>query len=101
MSIITCPCCNGSGTVESDGPLEVLSPMQRQIYEAVRDNAGKLGCERLITLIYGGRYDGGPDFPWDSIHVTVHNMNKRLARFGQRLDATRRGPGATYRIRSV
>lgn len=100
MTSIICPCCAGKGEIEGDA-YELLTPMQKRIYAAIRDNAGKLGGERLINMLYGDRFDGGPDYPWDSIHVTIHNMNKLLAPLGQRIRASRRGPGATYMIAAI
>jgi hypothetical protein len=93
-----CPCCQGTGKID-EIPESLLSPMQLKIYQSIRDSSKGIGGEELIRILYGHRYDGGPDWPWDSIHVTIYNMNKRLAIVGQRVCSNRRGAGAIYRIK--
>jgi hypothetical protein len=94
---IKCPCCEGTGEIEDTIPL-FLTPLQIEIYKATRDTKGGIGIDALINKLYGDRHDGGPDFAQDVVHVTIFNMNKRLAAIKEQVKANRRGAGAVYRL---
>lgn len=95
---ITCPCCAGTGEIEESPAAAMLTPTQRKIYLAARDTKGGIEIRKLVDHLYGDRHDGGPLYAWDTIHVTVHNMNKRLAPYGEAVKSNRSGPGAVYRL---
>jgi hypothetical protein len=93
-----CPCCSGSGEIE-DGPPTQLSPLQRRIWEVVRRSDG-IAIGDLIDRIYASTKGGGPANPSQTINTTVHNANKRLAIFGQKIVSTR-GPGSLYSLQHL
>jgi hypothetical protein len=92
-----CPCCEGTGEIEDVIPM-FLTPNQRTIYSTVMRSKGGAPGTKLVDALYSHRADGGPLFAWDSLHVTIYNMNKLLASIGERLCADKRGSGAVYRL---
>ena len=101
MTMIECPCCRGSGEVHSLAGV-TLSRLQRRIYEIVQscDDHG-IDMHDLAERVYAHRRDGGPEYAADSIRVTIHLMNKRLAACGRQIKASVRGRGAGYRVVAI
>lgn len=99
MKTMACPCCGGKGKVELRKPLPIqLAPIQSRIYRAVQAAPDAIGGQKLIEIVYSDRRDGGPESATACIHTLINQMNKRLAKVGEKLCADRRGAGATYRI---
>jgi len=98
VTAITCPCCNGRGTIEHN-VFDILTPSERNIYTAIWKRKA-LTIHQLVEALYGHRPDGGPEFADKSIHVIVSRLNKKLKAKGyqQRVHADQRGAGAVYRI---
>jgi hypothetical protein len=63
-----------------DWTLLVLSPLERRIYTLV-SRRPEIDSDILYTAIYGSDPDGGPDPT--TIDVTICNMNKKIAGWGQ------------------
>lgn len=95
---IKCPCCEGTGKVEEIAAPAILSKRQSQIYQLVKSakNVG-LGGHDIVARLYANSRDGGPLYPLDTVHVTIRNMNMRLASIREGIVADRRGPGSVYR----
>lgn len=97
MSVkVTCPCCGGEGTISWGFPV-AMPPMQQRIYEAVRFAKRPLSSSQIVNAIYGNRADGGPVWATKSIHVQIWNMNKRLAKVGEKISAGGSGHRESYR----
>jgi len=83
-TVICCPCCEGRGVVEPGAPTK-LTPMQREIYLAVRAAKDGISMRRLSDRVYEDQIDGGPDGCFVAIRAQVYSLNKRLAPFGERV----------------
>lgn len=99
MRKVICPHCHGSGKValRIDLPVE-LTPLGAEIYRRVKASPGVMDGPRLAELLYADRHDGGPDNPLNVVYVTIKKTNERLLAVGERVHASRRGPGATYSV---
>jgi hypothetical protein len=98
MILIECPCCRGSGEVQSLTGVS-LSMLERRIYEIVQSCGGEgIDMHRLSERVYADRRDGGPEYAADSIRATICRMNKRLAASGRQVKASTLGRGAGYRV---
>ncbi len=97
MREVTCPCCEGRGTVPDITPVD-LTPNQRKLFNCVKAAKGSIGGHALVERMYGDRHDGGPEDALNAVHVTINQMNKRLAKVNLKIRAQSRGPGSTYRI---
>lgn len=96
---MVCPCCEGTGEVDRpESPATVgLTPRQLQIYNMVKaSKQAGLGGWQIVHRLWDFDEHGGPEYPLDVVHVTIRNMNMRLAAAGETVAASRRGPGATY-----
>lgn len=63
-----------------------ISPQQQIILDTLRHTRGSpITVSRLITAVWGNRYDGGPDNPGNCIRVLVHGLRGTLAFAGVRL----------------
>jgi hypothetical protein len=78
-----CPCCNGTGEIE-DRPPVLLPPLQHRIWDIVRKSNG-IAVADLVERVYAGTKDGGPQNPRNTISVSVHHANVRLAAANMRL----------------
>jgi hypothetical protein len=59
---------------------------------------GSIGGAELVDRLYAHRHDGGPDNARNTMHVTISQMNKRLAAINQRIKCEHRGPGSTFNL---
>lgn len=97
MPLIECPCCGGGGVVPDIGV--ALSGMERDIFEIViaAKHPG-IALEAIVSRVYGGRRDGGPEDALGTTRVRIWRMNKRLSGIGLRVKASNKGCGALYRV---
>lgn len=89
--VALCPTC---GAVVPNLNEIKLSPTQRKIYDYVSRRPG-CSIDQIFNHVYSDRADGGP-LCINTISVMIISINKRLT--GQRVAASSRGPGATYRL---
>jgi hypothetical protein len=89
-----CPCCNGTGQIE-DVAHARLTPLQARIYGIILK--GPISVAGLTEVVYADRLDGGPATARNTISVTIHYANQRLAPVHQRIVSTK-GHGSVYRL---
>ncbi len=88
---VRCPCCGTSDAlVLKDSPLR-LGAMEQSIFNAIRDSEQGLTAKQLLPKVYDGVAGGGPAWALNSIRVTIHTMNKKLAPMGLKLKCMARG----------
>lgn len=96
MARMVCPCCMGEGAIEEQPPVK-LSVTQQKIYDIVKRARYGIAADDLRDKLYADREDGGPETP-STLHVTIMQMNKRLAVAGMAVRGTSRGVGSVYRL---
>lgn len=100
--MIVCPCCQGKGEIEETIP-NMLTTNQRRIYEMLLKQP--LGGPAIAERMYGNRtLPDRKDATGDiltSVHVQIHQMNKRLAAVGKQVKADKKGWHARYFIQDV
>ncbi len=94
--MMRCPTCAGTGEIAELSPV-YLPPRQFRIWDTVRRAKHGISIADLADRVYSDRPDGGPGSATQSIWGLVRVANKRLAPFGQRIEATR-GPGSVYSL---
>lgn len=92
-----CPCCNGTGKIMPYAPVH-LPPMQFKVYDIVRRSKYGITGPELVNKVYAGHIDGGPLYASVSVHVMIKRINDKLAGKGQRIWATNRGRGGTFKL---
>jgi hypothetical protein len=97
---ITCPCCAGAGFIEPAAPVP-LTPLQLQIFNAVRQSRHGITAPEIAAKVYADRYDGGPEFAKTVIYLTIRSANRRLYAAGVAIVSTTHHRGAVYRIRPL
>ncbi len=82
-----CPCCGQ--TLPTDGPAGLkLTRSQRRIYDIIR-KAGPNGItsDVIFDRLYRDDPDGGPDTQTKIISVFICSLNKKLPKFGQKIQS--------------
>jgi hypothetical protein len=95
--VVRCPCCNGSGEIESASPVP-LAPMEFAVWDAVRRSKYGIDAAAIAAKIYADRYDGGPEYAQTCIYLTIRRANRRLKAVGQQIVSSNRNRGSVYRI---
>ena len=85
-----CPCCGEPSLLLKRPPLR-LGAMEQAILNAVRDSKAGLSAKDLVPKIYNGVLGGGPATALNSIRVTIHTVNKKLAPLGLKMQCQARG----------
>jgi hypothetical protein len=93
---VACPHCGAP--MPSDEVAATLAPVQRRLYEIVRDS-GTVGINgrEVLSRLYADDPDGGPD-TFQVLSSTARNTNEKLAQFGLKLKASARGTWSFWRL---
>jgi len=87
-------CCPACGQVIIDSPNH-LSPMQRRIFDLVK-KLGQAHSEVLVERIWNE--SNTPAWPKQTLHVHIHNVNRKLYHLGLAIRSTNRGCWSAYRL---
>jgi hypothetical protein len=94
-----CPHCGVP--IPSDEIAAVLAPVQRRLYEIIRDS-GTVGISGrdILDKLYADDPDGGPE-SFNVVSATARNTNEKLAPFGVKLRANARGPWSFWYLAMI
>lgn len=60
-----------------------MSETERALFDLFRVNFGKpLTRERIASYLYAGDADGGPEFAYTVIAVSLHRLRKKIKPYG-------------------
>lgn len=77
----------------------MLSPVQRAMIAALR-HGHTVPTERLVTVVYSTRHDGGPDNAEHAVRAQIFKMRAKLEPYGIEIETVGYGRGAIgYRIK--
>lgn len=97
MQVCTCPTCGGS--IGEAAPINavrdaVTAPMRRIIFDTLSRSPGQpVMREVIVSRIYGGRSDGGPDDADHVVKATVSQLRRQIEPFGWTITHGRGGSG--------
>ena len=102
---VHCPCCNT--LIESldveDLAFIALSPLERRIVEALISSYPRLVTrDYIIDQMYWDDPDGGPLDAYNTMHVVMMKVRRKLSKFGWTISRGKQGPGmrafGSYRL---
>lgn len=103
MSIV-CPCC-GSDLPMQRASIEMLtharvSPQQRIVLKALAEvYPDERATDELVNVLYGKRWDGGPEDPRRMIRAVIGHLRAILPAYGWTIPNYRGGKGNKGRFR--